>query len=277
MTRSTRTGAAIAGVVVAVLVVAVATLVVQRPSGPGGDLSEAVKSGDADLVRAHLEAGADPDEPVVLGLTPLMRAALRNDVAIVTLLLGAGADMDAVAPESLTAVHVAAQADAADSIEVLVAAGADLEALSGNGMNALHHAADLGSVGAIAVIAGRGMDLDVRSEAITQGHGHPRDRGATALGIAARAGQSEAVEALLALGASVDAPSATGHTPLLLAVFSGYSPEVVSALLAAGADPRIEASCQGGGCFGEAGDALDWARSLNQSAMVPLLEAEHQN
>ena len=269
--------AAIAAVVFAVLVVAVATLFVRRTGGPGGDLSEAVKSGDADLVRAHLEAGADPDTPRVLGFTPLMRAAVRNDVAIVTLLLDAGADLDAVAPESLTAVHVAAQADAAESLEVLAAAGADLGALSSNGMNALHHAADLGSVGAIEVIAGRGMDLDVRSEAITQGHGHPRDRGAAALGIAARAGQFEAVEALLALGASVDAPSATDHTPLLLAVFSGYSPEVVSALLAAGADSEIEATCQVGGCSAEAGDALYWARYLNQSAMVPLLEAEHQN
>jgi ankyrin repeat protein len=92
MARSTRTSIAIAtGVVVAVLAIAVGLLVAQRRSGPSGDLSEAVKSGDADLVRAHLEAGADPDEPQVLGLTPLMRAAVRNDVAIVTLLLGAGA------------------------------------------------------------------------------------------------------------------------------------------------------------------------------------------
>jgi ankyrin repeat protein len=140
-------------------------------------------------------------------------------------------------------------------------------------MNALHHAADLGSVGVIEFIAGLGMDLDMRSEAITQGHGHPRVRGGTALGIAARAGQLEAVETLLALGASVDALSSSDHSPLLLAVFSGQSSEVVSALLAAGADPGIEASCQLGGCSLEAGDALAWARQLNQTAMVPLLEA----
>jgi ankyrin repeat protein len=278
MTRSTRTSVAVAaGVIVAVLVIAGGLLVVQRSSGPDGDLSEAVKSGDAELVRAHLEAGADPDEPRVLGLTPVMRAALRNDVAMVTLLLGAGADLNAVAPEGLTVAHVAAEANAADSLEALVAVGADLGAFSSNGMNALHHAADAGSVRVIEFIAAQGMDLDVRSEVITQGHGHPRDRGATALGIAARAGQMEAVEALLANGASVDALSAAGHTPLLLGVFSGYSPEVVSALLAAGADPTIEASCQGGGCFAEDGNALDWARFLNQDAMVPLLEAALQN
>lgn len=278
MTRSSRTGIAIAtGVVAALLVAAVGLLFFRSDDTARGDLSEAVRSGDIDHVRAQLEAGADPDEPRVMGLTPLMRAAVRNDVEIVTLLLGAGADPAAEAPEGLTAAHVAAQADAVDSLGVLVGAGADLGAVSSNGMNVLHHAADLGSVGVIEFAAGQGMDLDARSEVITQGHGHPRDRGATALGIASRAGQMEAVEALLAHGANVDAVSAAGHTPLLLAVFSGYSPEVVSALIAAGADPRIEASCQGGGCFAEDGNALDWARFLNQVEMVPLLESALQN
>ena len=121
------------------------------------------------------------------------------------------------------------------------------------------------------------MDLDVRSEFITQGHGRPRDRGASALGIAAHAGQLEAVETLLALGAGVDTLSTVGHSPLLLAVFSGYSPQVVAVLLAEGADPRIEASCELGGCLGEPGDALEWARRLNQQEMVPLLEAAKPN
>jgi ankyrin repeat protein len=273
MLRSSRTSTAVVVALIAVvLVTVVGLLVIQGNGDPDGDLSEAVRAGDAGLVRAHLEAGADPDEPRVMGLTPLMRAAARDDAAIVTLLLGAGADLDATAPVGITAAHVAAEADAPASLEALVAAGADLGAASGNGMNALHHAADLGSAGVIVFIAGQGMDLDIRSEAITRGHGHPRVRGATALGIAARAGQLEAVETLLALGASVDALSSSGHSPLLLAVFSGQSSEVVSALLAAGADPGIEASCQQGGCSLEAGDALAWARQLNQTAMVPLLE-----
>ena len=268
----TRVAIAAAAIVAGVVVVS-GFLAIQGEESPSGDLSEAVGAGDANLVRAHLDAGATSDEPRVNGFTPLMRAAIRDDVAIVTLLLGAGADPHATAPEGLTAVHVAAQADAVASFEALVAAGADMGAASINGMNALHHAADLGSVGVIEYIAAQGMDLDVRSEAVTQGHGHPRDRGASALGIAARAGRLEAVETLLALGAGVDTLSATGHSPLLLAVFSGHSPEVVAVLLAAGADPRIEASCEVGGCSGEPGDALEWARRLRQQEMVPLLAA----
>ena len=265
-------GAALIVVVVAIVI----GLVLRDGTSLPGDLSQAVESGDVDLVQAHLEAGADPDEPRVVGLTPLMRAAIRDDVAIVALLVDAGADLEATAAEGLTAVHVAAQTDAAASLELLVAAGAGLDDVSVNGMNALHHAADLGSVDAIEFIAGTGMDLDVPSEVVTQGHGHPRDRGAPALGIAAHAGHLEAVETLLALGAGVDSLSSNGHSPLLLAVFSGHSSEVVSALLAAGADPTIEASCEVGGCSlaeFEEGDALTWARELNQTEMVPLLEA----
>ena len=68
-----RTGIAIAAAaIIGVVVVAVGLLVVQGDDSPSGDLSEGVKAGDADVVRAHLDAGADPDEPRVFGLTPLM-------------------------------------------------------------------------------------------------------------------------------------------------------------------------------------------------------------
>lgn len=132
------TALAIAGVAIVV------GLVVRDDTSVPGDLSQAVKNADADMVRAHLAAGADPDEPRVVGLTPLMRAAIRDDVAIITLLVDAGADLEAAAPEGLTAAHLAAQANAPASLVVLVAAGADLDTISTNGMNALHHAADLG-------------------------------------------------------------------------------------------------------------------------------------
>jgi ankyrin repeat protein len=139
-------------------------------------------------------------------------------------------------------------------------------------MNALHHAATAGSSAAIQVLAEAGADLDEPSMAVSQGHGYPRDVGATALGLAAQAGDLDAVETLLALGADVDAPSTAGHTPLLLAVFAGRSPEVVAALLAAGADRTVRATCERG-CSVAGGDALEWARELDRTDLVPLLES----
>lgn len=58
---------------------------------PPSDLSEAVRAGDADLARAFLDKGADPDERMG---TPLNWAAGRGDLALIDLLLARGASVD---------------------------------------------------------------------------------------------------------------------------------------------------------------------------------------
>ena len=270
-------GSQLSGHAVVVLAVALALLGgcsddPDEPADPPATLADAVEAGDVELARSLLEGGADPDEPRVLSLTPLMRAGARDDVPMTELLVEAGADLAATDAEGLTAAHVAARADAAASLAVLLDAGADVTSPTRNGMNALHHAATAGSSQAIELLAGRGAALDQTSAAVSQGHGYPRDVGATALGLAAQAGDLDAVETLLALGADVDAPSTAGHTPLLLAVFAGQPPEVVAALLAAGADPCVQATCERG-CSVAGGDALEWARELERTDLVPLLES----
>jgi len=235
-------------------------------------LSDAVAAGDLNLATAILDGGIDPDKPLVHGLTPLMRAVIRDDIQMIRLLLDAGADLEATAPEGLTPLHVAAEASAVDATETLLEAGADLSIRSHNGMNTLEHAAAAGSVDMIVAIAATGVDLDAQSEIITQGHGYPIDRGSTALGIAARAGHIDAITALLDLGAHVDAPSVVGHTPLLMAIFSGQPPELISVLLEAGADPAVRAACRTR-CSYEEGDALTWAQRIGDPDTIPLLQA----
>ncbi len=250
----------------------VAGLVLFRADGPRYDsLSDAVVAGDLDAAQIILDGGADPDSPRVHGFTPLQRAILRDDPAMIALLLESGANPEAVALEGLTAIHVAGEAGAAEALGLLVGAGADLDARSVNGMNAIDHAAAGGDPATIEVLVAAGADLDTQSGVVTQGHGYPIDTESTPLGIAARAGHTEAVVALLDLGAKVDAPSGAGHTPLLLAVFGGSPPELVQALLDAGADPTVRAVCVER-CSTAGGDALHWARHLGRSDLVPLLE-----
>ena len=63
--------------------------------------------------------------------------------------------------------------------------------------------------------------------------------GGTALHLAAKNGHSQVVSALVAAGASVDAPTGgLGRTPLHLAAAAGHA-EAVSVLLQAGASPLI--------------------------------------
>lgn len=237
-------------------------------------LADAVDDRDADLISELLDAGADPEQPRVLGMTPLMRAANRADLGSVLVLIDGGADIDAVGDDGLAVVQIAARADAAAVTEALLDAGADPSVRSSSGMSALDQAADAGAVDVIDVLVDHGMDLDRRSEVVAQGHGHPRDVGSTPLALAVRADRIETVTHLLALGADVDAESESGNTPLLVAVYSDASPEVVQALLAAGADIGARGVCHGGcgdGTHGPAGLTVsEWAELLGRDDLDDL-------
>lgn len=239
------------------------------------NLSQAVDSGDVTRVLELIEQDVDLDQPMVFGLTPLMRAANRNHVEIAEILIEGGADLHATGMAGLTPVHVAAGADSVETLEVLLEAGADPTARSRSGMNALDHAAHAGAVDALDVLAGTsGLDIDEPSDVVTQGHGYPREIGPTPLAIAVRAGELEATKALLEAGADVNQPSTAGHTPLLVAIFSGQSAELVEVLLDAGADLEVTASCDIG-CSsphrqGAALTAEEWAAALERTELIEL-------
>jgi hypothetical protein len=92
----------------------------------------------------------------------------------------------------------------------------------------------LSTTGIIAKGAFADLVAAVPAEQINQSEG--RD-GRTALADAAAHGHLEAVEALLARGADIEAVDYEGRRPLLFA--SNMSPAIVHALLSAGANPRI--------------------------------------
>ncbi|NNC39892.1 MAG: hypothetical protein HKN95_04280 [Acidimicrobiia bacterium] len=245
---------------------------IPRPVQPQASLSDAVALGDVDLARRLLADSVDPDEPRVLDLTPLMRAALRDDVEMIEVLLTAGADLQATESMGLSSLHIAAQSDSRGAVEALMRAGADIEQRSLNGMNALENAAAWGSLEVIELLAGLGADLNSRSEVVTQGHGYPRDEGPTPLGIAAWSGQLGSIQILLELGAAVDATSSAGNTPLLIAVFSGQAPELVELLLEEGADPEASAECSRGCSLEGTHDVMEWARVLQRTDLVRVLD-----
>jgi ankyrin repeat protein len=263
-------------VVPALASVALAALVFQTACNPrdaASSVPEAVVRGDVSALTDLLTAGADPDGPLTLGMTPIMRAAVRDDADVISVLLRFGAEPDLTDFDGLTALQVAARQGASSAIEVLATAGADPNRASDNGMNALHHAADSGSAAAIRTLVGLGISIDATSGSVTQGHGYPRDTGPTALGIAARGNHEDAVSTLLELGADVNARSEAGITPVLSAVFANSSPEVVEALVAAGADLSVTAACEAG-CAGggEPRDVQAWAMHLERTELLPLLE-----
>lgn len=242
-------------------------------------VQSAVQSGLTPIVRMLLKAGGSPE--VRQGAwPPLILAAQRGRRNVVKVLLDAGANPNVVAPEydlldnrlakGTTALMLAAESGKCEMVEMLLAAGADPTCHDDRGGTAMSRAAaqghltvverlqslspteelDLNAYSGVALLRSAaagdrarvekllaaGVDLTVRSQEF-------ETLGQTALHLAAAAGMTEIVVALLSAGADPDARetvtpmTGNGSSPLHLAANSGHV-ECVRALLNGRADPN---------------------------------------
>jgi hypothetical protein len=168
-------------------------------------LYEAAERGDAVELRGQLATGADPNQAVANGWTPLMIAAAEGHPDCVDALLAAGAEPNARNAPGRTALMFAAKYGYSGVVKELLRAGADasLQPTDDEGTPAIVIAADGGHVDTVAVLLRHGVDGDAAKK-----------QGETAL-IAASKGHAEVVKALLSAGANVDARNDEGWTALV--------------------------------------------------------------
>jgi ankyrin repeat protein len=176
----------------------------------------AASLGDASIVRALLEAGADPTIRNGDGVAPIARAASRGFADIV----------DTLAPSSADAAWISAIArhDAA-ALAAWVLGGGDPNVVDESGLSPLGLAAPLGDAGAVEALLAAGASADQVC------------LGEAPLLSAARLGHAEAGVRLARVARELEVADHEGDTALVHAARRGATP-LVAELLARGA--RIE-------------------------------------
>ena len=195
-------------------------------------------TGNADVIRTLITAGADPNAQTGNGATPLHYAVENNhdNPDVIDALLVAGADPNVQNDGGQTPLHVAARtAENPAVIEALLDRDADPNAQTEYGRTPLHSAAEgNANVAAIQVLIAAGADANAQ----VQYYGGP-------LHFAARSNPNPAVvEALLRAGADLHGQTEYGGTAFHAAAVN-ENPAVIETFLRAGVDVN------GRGDFGE--------------------------
>jgi ankyrin repeat protein len=224
----------------------------------------AASHGDVELSKMLLVAGANVRATTrINGYTPLFLAAREGNAAVVAALLDAGADAKAVSVTGSTPLMLAAGAGNVDAVQRLLDAGAEVDARErARGQTALMFAAAYNRAEVVKLLARRGAGLAMTSKVVdlfdltrdakpaptTPIPGVDRAYnyneligymgGMTPLLFAAREGHLEAATALLDAGADVNQPREGDHTtPLLMASLNGHF-DLGKYFLDRGADPN---------------------------------------
>ena len=168
---------------------------VSPAAGPGEQLVEAVRNGDAAVVRALVERGVDVTAPAGDGATALHWAAYADDLETAELLLRAGASVDATNDLGVTPLWVAGTNGSAGMVARLLAAGADPNIAPATGGTPLMRAVRTGNAGAVESLLAAGADVNASEGS----------RGQTALMWAVTQRHSPVARLLIDRGADLEA------------------------------------------------------------------------
>ena len=202
----------------------------------------AVHADNLPFVERLLKAGANPNQSNRYGMTPLSLACQQANAAIVQRLIDAKADVEQPLPGKETPLHVAALTGNLGCVRALVTAGAALDPLQRQGQSPIMWAAHEGHLPVVEFLIEKKADYARRTPS-----------GFNCLLFAARQGNTSVVQALLRAGEKVNLviekpgnagggrPPRPGSSALMLAVENGHFALAVE-LLKAGADANDQRS-----------------------------------
>jgi ankyrin repeat protein len=206
-------------------------------------LTDAVKQGNRETVRALLKQRVDVNAAESDGMTALHWAVRASDVETAQLLIRAGANVKAANRYGITPLSLAATNGDAALIEALIKAGADPNTALPDGETVLMTAARTGNPAALKMLLVNGANV----------HAKENSQGQTALMWAAAENNPGAVQVLVESGADINARSTSLTYPQFKWVVSGM---VSTSLPRGGWTPLMYAARQ---------NATDAARALADS------------
>jgi len=180
-----------------------ASAVEKGPTG-GDALHTAAYEGRVEMASRLLEAGASISGADAQGFTPVLWAARQGHLPMLQFLVGKGGDLRVEGPSSRTPMHFAAQFGAQGVVDYLLEQGVAPGGGDAKGVTPLIYATRGGHTGIV-------RSLLQASAPFT-----PKDSsGGNALHYAAFEGRPEVLKVLLAAGASPNAVTEDGQTPLV--------------------------------------------------------------
>ena len=199
----------------------------------GTPLHKASNHGQLVMAQLLVAAGADVNSRGPTGCTPLLFAIDRGDQALSGLLLDHGARFDIEGDSGATLLHTAARQGRLRMVDFLLARGIPIGARNKAGFTALHKAAD----GGHAEVVGELLRQGAQPDSIGRADATPLHLAANGC-FADEERYVEVIEILLEHGATVNARSDNGRTPLHRAAVWGRR-KILKTLLNAGADRAV--------------------------------------
>jgi ankyrin repeat protein len=117
----------------------------------------------ASLVRLLLENGANPSLATANGMTPLMAASVRGDLAVIKQLVDKGIDVNMRNGAGETALMFAATNGSAEVVGFLLNHGADAKIKSKRAETALGNAGTSGNEETVRILLAHGADVNTRN------------------------------------------------------------------------------------------------------------------